>query len=63
MTKSNGNISNIPLVNTIAFRSLIAFTLVFFVTLAGGAIILTSNRLQEEREGAKVKTSFPCIRS
>ena len=53
MAKSNGNISNIPLVNTIAFRSLIAFTLVFFVTLAGGAIILTSNRLQEEREGAK----------
>ena len=53
MTKSNGNISNIPLVNTIAFRSLIAFTLVFFVTLAGGAIILTSNQLQEEREVAK----------
>ena len=53
MAKSNGNISNIPLVNTIAFRSLIAFTLVFFVTLAGGAIILTSNQLQEEREVAK----------
>jgi len=53
MVQSKGNTNNIPLVNTIAFRSLILFTIVFFVTLAGGAIIITSNQLREVREEAE----------
>jgi len=51
---SKGNISsNIPLVNTIAFRSLMAFTLAFFVVLVGGAIFVISNQLDDVQKEAK----------
>ena len=54
MSKGTGNIkSNIPLVNTIAFRSLMAFALAFFVVLFGGAIFMISNQLNLVKKEAQ----------
>mgnify|MGYP002621629068 CR=1 FL=1 len=53
MTRSNGSRNNIPIINTIAFRSILAFSIVFFVALLGGTLILTSNQLRDIKEDAK----------
>ncbi len=44
--------THIPVVNSIAFRSMVAFAIVFFVTLVGGGSFLLSNQMGTVREEA-----------
>lgn len=47
MKKTNGNI---PVFNTIAFRSMVAFALIFFLTLVFGGFFLISNQAETIRD-------------
>lgn len=50
--ESNQIDTHIPVVNSIAFRSMVAFAIAFFVTLVGGGSFLLSNQMDTVRDEA-----------